>query len=121
MAQHNRDRGYRRIQKALANLGHELAHGIEAAPERIHKTTWKEFLARHWEQIVATDFFPIEVWTPSGLQRFPVLFSMELSTWRTAARWHAQLLLSRSGLSRAYRTVCPAALPLLRYPSKLNV
>jgi putative transposase len=92
MAQDNRDWGYRRIQGALANLGHDLAHGtianilkqhgIEPAPERSRKTTWKEFLARHWEQIVATDFFTIEVWTPTGLQRFLVLFFMELSTRR---------------------------------------
>ena len=76
----------------MANLGHDLAHntvrnilkrhGIEPAPERVRKTTWKEFLQRHWEQIVASDFFTIEVWTPTGLQRFIVLFFMELSTRR---------------------------------------
>ena len=66
MAEENRDWGYRRIQGALANLGHHLAHGtiantlkkhgIEPAPERNRKTTWKEFLRRHWDQIVAADF-----------------------------------------------------------------
>jgi hypothetical protein len=66
MAQENRDWGYRRIEGALSNLGHELArstiaailerHGLEPAPERSRKTTWKEFLSRHWEMIVATDF-----------------------------------------------------------------
>jgi hypothetical protein len=90
MAEENRDWGYRRIQGALSNLGHELArstiaqilerHGIEPAPERIRKTTWKEFLSQHWELIVATDFFTVEVWTRRGLQRFMVLFFMELST-----------------------------------------
>src|SRR2546426_4766452 len=84
--------GYRRIQGALANVGHAVArttiadilkrHGIEPAPERSRKTTWKEFLARHWEQIVATDFFTVEVWTCTGLQRFIVLFFVELSTRR---------------------------------------
>jgi HTH-like domain len=49
IAEENRDWGYRRIQGALANLGHILAHGtianilkrhgIEPAPERIRKTT----------------------------------------------------------------------------------
>ena len=49
MAEENRDWGYRRIQGALSNLGHELArsmiaqilerHGIEPAPERIRRTT----------------------------------------------------------------------------------
>jgi hypothetical protein len=74
MAQKNRDWGYRRLQGALANLGHECArstiaailrrHGIEPAPERNRKTSWKEFLKRHWDLIVAADFFTIEVWTP---------------------------------------------------------
>ena len=50
------------------------------APERIRKTTWKEFLSQHWELIVATDFFTVEVWTRRGLQRFIILFFMELST-----------------------------------------
>src|SRR5580693_468035 len=73
MAQENRDWGYRRIQGALSNLGHQLArstiaeildrHGIEPAPERSRKTTWKEFLSRYWELIVAADFFTGEVWT----------------------------------------------------------
>ena len=39
--------------------------------------------AKHWEQIVASDFFfTIEVWTTTGLKRFMVLFFMELSTRR---------------------------------------
>jgi len=90
MAEENRDWGYRRIQGALSNLGHEIArstiaemlkrHGMEPAPERNRKTTWKEFLTRHWELIVAADFFTVEVWTRRGLQRFVVLFFIELST-----------------------------------------
>jgi putative transposase len=71
-------------------LGHELArstiaailtrHGIEPAPERRRQTTWKEFLTRHWELIVAADFFTVEVWTRKGLQRFVVLFLIDLGT-----------------------------------------
>ncbi len=79
MAEENRGWGYRRIQGALNNLGHLVAHnttanilkrnGIEPAPERSRKTTWKEFLNRHWAQIVGSDFFTIEVWRlPSDLQ-----------------------------------------------------
>src|ERR1035438_2688782 len=89
LAEENRDWGYRRIQGALSNLGHALArstiaqilerHGIEPAPERSRKTTWKEFLSRHWELIVATDFFTVEVWTRQGLRRFIVLFFIDLS------------------------------------------
>src|SRR5215471_1818660 len=60
MASENRDWGYRRIEGALSHLGHELArstiaailerHGMEPAPERSRKTTWKEFLSRHWRR-----------------------------------------------------------------------
>ena len=82
--------GYRRIHGALSNLGHELApstvaeilerHGIEPAPDRKRKTTWKEFLTRHWDAIVTADFFTVEAWTPKRLQRLVVLFFIELSS-----------------------------------------
>ena len=90
LAEENRSWGYRRIQGALSNLGHTLGrgtiaeilarHGIEPAPERERKTTGKEFLRQHWDVIVAADFFTIEAWTRRGLQRFVILFFMELST-----------------------------------------
>src|SRR5215467_10222345 len=90
MATENRDWGYRRILGALWNLGHRIGrgtvsnilenNGIEPAPQRKRKTTWKEFLTRHWELIVAADFFTVEVWTRQGLRRFLVLFVIELST-----------------------------------------
>lgn len=87
----NRLWGYRRIQGALSNLGHEIArstiaailqrHGIEPAPERSRKTSWwKEFLTQYWDLIVAADFFTVEAWTLCGLQRFVVLFFLEQST-----------------------------------------
>ena len=90
MAKENRSWGYRRIQGALFNLGREVGrgtiaemlarHGMEPAPERERKTTWKEFLTQHWDLIVAADFLTIEAWTRRGLQRFVILFFMELST-----------------------------------------
>lgn len=90
MAAENRDWGYRRTQGALANLGHLMTrstdantlreHGLQPAPEWNRKTSWKEFLARHWEVIVAADFFTVEVWTRRGLRRFVVLFLIDLST-----------------------------------------
>src|SRR3954453_3594814 len=90
MAEENRTWGYRRIQGAISNLGYKIArstisdilrrHGIEPAPQGNRKTTWKEFLTRHWELIAAADFFTVEVWTRRGLQRFVVLFFLDLST-----------------------------------------
>jgi putative transposase len=71
--------GYRRIQGELANVGHVMArgtignvlkaHGLEPAGERSRKTTWKEFLLRHWGVLVAADFLTVEAWTRRGLTR----------------------------------------------------
>src|SRR5437868_3478854 len=90
LAEENRAWGYRRLQGVLLHLGHKIArstiaailerHGLEPAPERSRKTTWREFLTRHGELIVAADFFTVEVWTRKGLQRFVVLFFLDLST-----------------------------------------
>src|SRR6267143_1975360 len=90
MAEANRSWGYRRIQGALANLGHDLAHntirnilkrhGIEPSPERARKTTWKEFLQRHWQQIVASDFFTMDASKVSRLASLVVLCFMKVST-----------------------------------------
>ena len=92
MAVENRDWGYTRIVGALLNLGYHLArgtvanmlkrNGIEPAPERSRRTSWREFLAQHWEMLVAADFFTVEVWTAKGLRRFLVLFFIELSSRR---------------------------------------
>jgi hypothetical protein len=92
MAKENRQWGYRRIQGALANVGHTAArstiadilqrNGIEPAPQRGCKTSWKNFLAQHWDLIAAADFFTVEVWTGRGLRRFLVLLFIELSTRR---------------------------------------
>jgi putative transposase len=92
MAEENRIWGYRRMQGAMSNLGYKLArstiagilrrHGIEPAPERSRKGTWKEFLTQHWELIVAADFFTVEVLTARGLKRFLVLFFIDLCTRR---------------------------------------
>jgi hypothetical protein len=67
MATENRDWGYRRIQGALSNLGHMVARGGRQYPEgntassrsseRNRQTNWREFLSRHWELLVAADFF----------------------------------------------------------------
>jgi transposase InsO family protein len=92
MATENRDWGYTRILGALANLGHDVGrgtiatilkqHGIEPAPERRKRTTWREFLSAHWDVMAAADFFTVEVWAATGLTRYVVLFVIELATRR---------------------------------------
>ena len=90
MARENPSWGYDRIQGALTNIGHVVApntvknilkrHGIEPAPERGARTSWKTFLKAHWDVMAATDFFSVEVWTPRGLVTYYVLFVIHLST-----------------------------------------
>ncbi len=97
MAEENRDWGHQRIQGALSNLGDELArstiaqilerYGIEPAPERSRKTTWKEFLTRHWELIVAADFFTWKSGHGRGCNgsSFSSLSSCRRARWRLRA------------------------------------
>jgi transposase InsO family protein len=92
MARENPTWGYDRIQGALANLGLHISdttvgnilrdNGIEPAPERRHRTSWKTFLQAHWESITAVDFTTVEVWTKSGLFTFYILVAMRLKTRR---------------------------------------
>jgi len=90
MARENRTWGYTRIQGALMNLGHEIGRGtiakilkeagVDTAPDRQRKTTWKEFLRSHWDVLAAADFFTVEVWTAVGLVRYHVFFAIRLAT-----------------------------------------
>ena len=58
--------------------------GVEPAPERNRKTTWKEFLTQHWDLIVAADFFTIEVWTAKAAAVHRSLLSCHPDVWRSA-------------------------------------
>jgi putative transposase len=93
MAEENATWGYRRIQGALANLGHAIdaitvrnilrRHHMEPAPQRRQVgMSWSQFLTLHWEGLAATDFFTVEVATWHGLVTYYVLFVMELATRR---------------------------------------
>jgi putative transposase len=93
MAEENPTWGYRRIQGALANLGHHLdkitvrnilrRHHLEPAPQRRKAgMSWAQFLKMHWEVLAATDFFMVEVATWHGLVTYYVLVVMELATRR---------------------------------------
>ena len=90
LARQNRSWGYTRIQGALANLHHEVgrstiakvlqAAGREPPPQRRKGLPWKEFLKAHWQVLAATDFFTVELWTPTGLIRYHVRFVIRLAT-----------------------------------------
>jgi transposase InsO family protein len=93
MAEENPTWGYRRIQGALANLGHHIdkitvrnilrRYHIDPAPKRRQAgMSWTKFLKMHWEVLAATDFFAVEVATWYGLMTYYVLVVMELSTRR---------------------------------------
>ena len=90
MATENPTWGYTRIRGGLKRVGHDVGrntikailkdYGIEPAPERGAKTSWKTFLASHWDGLAAADFFTIEVLTLRGLVRYVVFFVMKLKT-----------------------------------------
>ena len=77
MAQSNPGWGYARIRGALHNLGHDvarntikntlLANGLEPAPERGKRTSWRTFIQSHLGASAGADFFTVEVLTPFGL------------------------------------------------------
>jgi transposase InsO family protein len=93
MAEENPTWGYRRLQGALANLGHRIdkltvrnilrRHHMEPAPQRRQAgMSWTQFLKMHWEVLAATDFFTVEVATWHGLVTYYVFVVMELATRR---------------------------------------
>jgi len=93
MAEENASWDYRRIQGALANLGHPIdaitvrnilrRHHMEPAPQRCKADmSWAQFLALHWDVLAATDFFTVEVTTWHGLLTYYVLVVIELATRR---------------------------------------
>jgi putative transposase len=93
MAKENPTWSYRRIQGALANLGHHIdkitvrnilhRHHIDPAPTRRQAGIgWSQFLKMHWDVLAATDFFTVEVATWYGIVTFYVLVVIELNTRR---------------------------------------
>ena len=79
----------KRLVEALETLGHRLSrqtlaniltrNGLEPAPERGRRTTWKDFIRSHTSVLAATDFFTAEVWTSRGLITYYVLFVLRVA------------------------------------------
>ena len=89
-ASENHGWGYTKIRDALRGLKLELARstvasilkdaGLEPAPERSLKRTWKHFLRSHWETLYARDFFSVETLGMFGTVRVMVVFVIELKS-----------------------------------------
>jgi len=85
MALANLGWGYTKIRDALrTGLKIEIgrttvanilaAEGIEPAPEREKKRTWKRFMTSHWDTLCACDFFSVEALGITGTVRYMVFF-----------------------------------------------
>ncbi len=83
--------GYTKIRDVMRNgLGIDIGRttiadilseaGIEPAPEREKKRTWKQFMRSHWDSLYACDFFAVETLGVFGPVRYMVFFVMELRT-----------------------------------------
>ena len=82
--------GYTKIRDALRGLEIETGRttvasilaeaGLEPAPERCRKRTWRQFLRSHWETLYACDFFSVETLGAFGTVRSVVFFVMELKS-----------------------------------------
>jgi putative transposase len=54
--------------------------GLDPAPERERKRTWKQFIRMHWDSLYACDFFSVEVLGLCGTVRYMVFFVIEIRT-----------------------------------------
>jgi hypothetical protein len=90
LAHDNPGWGYTKIRDALRGLKIDIGRttvanilaeaGMEPAPQRRRKRTWKQFVASHWETLHACDFFSVEVLGAFGTVRYTVSFVMEVKT-----------------------------------------
>jgi hypothetical protein len=91
LVKENKTWGYRRIAGAIKNLGYKVSASIVANIMRRNGfnpsgdrakggMSWADFIKIHKDVILTTDFFTAEVWTPSGLATYYVLFFIQLKT-----------------------------------------
>jgi len=89
LARENARWGHRRIQGELGKLGYAASasavraalrrHHVPPAPQRQRTTTWRDFIQRHKDQLLACDFFTVEtLW----LKTLHILFFIEVGTRR---------------------------------------
>lgn len=90
MAEENPTWGYTRIKGALWNLGLKVGRttiqriledrGIEPAPERGKRMSWKTFIKVHLGAITAADFFTVETVSMFGMIRYYVFFVIDIGS-----------------------------------------
>ena len=90
MAQRGHSWGAKRIQSALQHVGIKIAHqtvlnvlrrhGMNPVPKGGRQMTWSQFIAAHYDMLVATDFFTVEVLGPKGLKTLFALFFIDVKT-----------------------------------------
>ena len=90
IAKSNPGWGYTKIRDALralkVNVGRTTIAdilqegGLEPAPERDKKRTWKQFMRSHAESLYACDFFSVEALGLCGAIRYMVFFVTEVKT-----------------------------------------
>jgi transposase InsO family protein len=89
LARENPAWGYGKLQGEILKVGHRASqatikrvlrrHGVPPAPQRRRAPTWRAFVARHRDQLLACDFFTVDT---LFLQRLYVLFFIELGSRR---------------------------------------
>jgi hypothetical protein len=66
-------------------VGHDRHHqpgllGLEPAPEREKRRTWKQFMKAHWDSLCGCDFFAVEALGLAETLRYRAFFVMALKT-----------------------------------------
>jgi len=82
--------GYQKITDQIVYLGYEVSkstvknilieNGLDPEPDLTVRSTWHEFIASHWDVLVACDFFTLELLVGRKLIRCTLFFVMELCT-----------------------------------------
>jgi hypothetical protein len=90
LARRNPEWGYERIAGCMEYLGFKISkstvkrilvdNGISRDPETKKHIDWELFISAHKDVLAATDFFTAEVLTEYGLQRYMVLFFIDVGT-----------------------------------------
>jgi putative transposase len=90
LARRNPDWGYDRMASCMDYLGFSISestvkrilldHGLLPSPDQKDRIEWERFISAHKDVLAATDFFSVELLTEQGLERYMVLFFIDIGT-----------------------------------------